>query len=79
MIKSKIKKLLLTLLIAVVLVGYFWLWQNSQQEEAGNRYKDLIVLTQPKNGEYISSPVKIGGRARGNWFFEASFPIVIVN
>ena len=75
----KNKKLLIAVPVLVVLVWCFWWWQNGKQEEVENRYKDLVILIQPKNGEYVSSPVTIEGMARGNWFFEASFPIVIVN
>ncbi len=73
------KLLIIIILVLIVLVGCFWLWQNNRQIEESNQYKDLIVLTQPKIGEYISSPIIIEGRARGNWFFEASFPVVIVD
>jgi hypothetical protein len=34
-----------------------------------------VVTPVPNTG--ISSPVTIAGEARGNWFFEATFPIVI--
>ena len=40
---------------------------------------DLIVLDTPKAGEVITSPLVIKGKARGNWFFEASFPVVLTN
>ncbi len=40
---------------------------------------DKIVLTVPAPYERISSPVTITGKARGPWFFEASFPIMVVN
>jgi hypothetical protein len=33
----------------------------------------------PQANTEISSPVSISGEARGNWFFEASFPIVITD
>lgn len=39
----------------------------------------LIVVSSPARDEKISSPVTITGQARGYWFFEASFPIVIVD
>jgi hypothetical protein len=39
----------------------------------------MIVVAYPKEGDIITSPVTITGKARGNWFFEASFPITIVN
>jgi len=37
--------------------------------------EDLIVIESPIANEEISSPVSIKGRARGSWFFEASFPV----
>lgn len=41
--------------------------------------KDLIVLTSPKPGSRITSPITLTGKARGYWFFEASFPVTVVN
>ena len=39
---------------------------------------DLIVVTSPLPNAVISSTtVTITGKARGNWFFEASFPIEV--
>lgn len=72
------KKLFFIVLILIISTGGFWWWKNHKDGESG-RYKDLIILTKPVTGEYISSPVTIEGKARGNWFFEASFPVVIVN
>jgi hypothetical protein len=40
--------------------------------------KDIIVDS-PKEGDTISAPVTVTGKAPGNWFFEASFPIVVVD
>lgn len=37
-------------------------------------YKDLVTLTAPRAGDVVSSPLQITGEARGNWYFEASFP-----
>lgn len=34
---------------------------------------DLIVVETPRPGQEISSPVVIKGKARSNWYFEASF------
>ncbi|MFA6272312.1 MAG: GerMN domain-containing protein [Patescibacteria group bacterium] len=38
-----------------------------------------IQVTQPLPGETISSPLTVTGSAKGNWFFEAVFPIQIVD
>lgn len=39
----------------------------------------LIVTHTPQPNQEITSPISISGKARGNWFFEGSFPITIVN
>lgn len=49
-------------------------------EDIGNELEkqDLIQLNSPRSGEEIKSPLTIEGKARGFWFFEASFPIKII-
>lgn len=43
-------------------------------------YKDnLIIVDFPQPNAVITSPLTFSGQARGNWFFEASFPVVLVN
>jgi hypothetical protein len=42
-------------------------------------YNDLIELDSPKPGASITSPLKVTGRARGTWFFEATFPVILTN
>ncbi len=37
-----------------------------------------IKMDFPKSGDVVASPLEIKGEARGNWFFEASFPVVLV-
>lgn len=41
--------------------------------------KDLIVLVEPTPLATITSPVTLKGQARGSWYFEASFPVVVTN
>jgi hypothetical protein len=40
---------------------------------------NLITLTTPVPGGIIQNPLELSGQARGFWFFEASFPIVLTN
>jgi len=40
---------------------------------------DLIHVTFPQAGAAITSPLKVTGEARGNWYFEASFPVTVVD
>lgn len=45
----------------------------------GNCKEDKIVLTSPLPGEEIDSPLLVRGRARGSWFFEGDFPVLLTN
>jgi hypothetical protein len=38
---------------------------------------DMIVLDVPLSGAKVGSPLVVQGRARGGWYFEASFPVKI--
>ncbi|MEK7613983.1 MAG: Gmad2 immunoglobulin-like domain-containing protein [Patescibacteria group bacterium] len=44
-----------------------------------NASADLIVVDELVPGQYISSPLTVHGMARGFWFFEASFPVIVVD
>lgn len=40
---------------------------------------DMIQIFSPRPNEGISSPLTITGEARGSWFFEGNFPVVLVD
>lgn len=40
---------------------------------------NVVELDFPKAGSLVKSPLTITGRAKGFWFFEASFPVKIVD
>lgn len=42
-------------------------------------YADEIVIDSPKANNEVSSPFTITGKARGSWYFEASFPIQLLD
>lgn len=42
-------------------------------------YPDLIKVTSPKPNDIIVSPLEITGEARGTWYFEASFPVKLLD
>ena len=39
----------------------------------------LLEVATPKPGELAVSPLRLSGRARGTWYFEASFPVRILD
>lgn len=68
------KTFILSFLIAVLVVGGGVLYYL--------KYKDLsegpelpVIIEAPKAGSEISNPLSFSGKARGIWFFEASFPV----
>jgi len=78
-----------TILILVIFVGSFTWWQYSEirkeennvpvvnnLEEYGN---DEIVIFSPKVNSEISSPLKIEGKVRGYWLFEAVMPVKLLD
>ncbi|MDB5254381.1 MAG: hypothetical protein JWL80_447 [Parcubacteria group bacterium] len=41
--------------------------------------ESIIKVTLPKDNAVISSPVSVEGTARGNWFFEGSAPVYVID
>ncbi len=39
---------------------------------------DLVHLTAPHPNDLVTSPITVSGGARGTWYFEASFPVILV-
>lgn len=84
---------LIVILIAIIVVGgFFYFYRDNQvvttpppspstpppaPPQTGK--EDLIVVDAPKPGSKITSPLTISGEARGNWYFEASFPIELLD
>ena len=53
---------------------------STTEEFTNSPTSDLpIFVSNIKENQIISSPIKIEGKARGYWFFEASFPIQLVD
>lgn len=77
------KKILPFIIVLLIIAGIVWLAQfkNNTVENLGNSLEksDLIRLDTPKPNTAIESPLVLKGVARGNWFFEASFPVVLTD
>ncbi len=39
----------------------------------------LITVDTPEIGEIVQSPLRVSGEARGQWYFEGSFPVTLTN
>jgi hypothetical protein len=75
--------------IIVVLLGVILFAKPVQEPAATNNATSTqqatfspdgsIAISMPAYGGVIASPVGIVGQAAGNWFFEGSFPIMILD
>lgn len=89
------KWILVVVVIALAAVGFAFLSKPAMSPETPNQKdltalpadlrehieskSDLIRIFSPDPGSEIQSPLVVTGEARGYWFFEATFPIVLVN
>ena len=81
------KKILIIIIIFIALgLGYWlgwrgWRLDKKSEQNIGNVLEkiDKVQLTSPLPGDKVKSPLQVAGRARGQWFFEASFPLVVVD
>ena len=70
------KKILIGLVIVLVACAIWFAFYSAPPVVAPTVDKsDLIVVDTPKPNEIVKSPLLVEGRARGVWYFEASFPI----
>ena len=46
---------------------------------AAARIPDVLELATPLAGAPLRSPLHLEGRARGSWYFEASFPVYLLD
>jgi len=76
--------------ILMIIVGGFALWQQAEIEKEENRFSpeikiperygnNEIVIFTPKVKSEIISPLKIEGKVRGSWLFEATMPVKLLN
>lgn len=42
-------------------------------------FSDLIKVSAPQKNQSVSSPIEISGQARGAWYFEADFPVRLID
>ena len=54
---------------------------NRFPQDIGNELEkqDLIILEQPRPQQLVESPLRVQGQARGFWYFEASFPVELLD
>lgn len=75
------KNKVLLIFIILILLGATWMFLRfviGGSEEENKETSEVIVFS-PQQNQVIKSPLSIEGKARGYWFFEASFPIRLLD
>jgi hypothetical protein len=74
------KPIYLVVLITVLVAGAAGAIYTAQKPAVGEVVKnDLIAVDNPRLNQAIESPLFAKGQARGNWYFEASFPVKVID
>ena len=84
---------ILTITILLVLAIFIYIWNNkvkplpdnrmlianTKSTESATSTADLIKVDFPLPNDRVRSPLNISGQARGQWFFEAVFPVILTD
>lgn len=73
------QKILYFVVVIIVLGLGYWYWQSQQAPAGPNEAQSDVIIDSVQSGAQIKSPLTVKGRARGTWFFEASFPFKVVD
>ncbi|MCX6717901.1 MAG: hypothetical protein NTU76_04505 [Candidatus Taylorbacteria bacterium] len=78
------KTIIITTVLVIILVVVFLVFDIGRKPAVAPGVNATttdvqIVVSYPEDNHEVSSPIKISGKARGNWFFEGSFPIKLVD
>lgn len=68
----------LVILSTVVWLGFYG-YQYLVKIDSAPVDTNLVRISSPKSNSVITSPLTVTGEARGFWFFEASFPVIILD
>lgn len=72
---SKGRWITIIVLGLAVLAGLSWWFFRVVNTSSVNNFADLIQVGAPQSNALVTSPLVVTGRARGPWYFEASFPV----
>ncbi|WP_175498349.1 Gmad2 immunoglobulin-like domain-containing protein [Desulfuromusa kysingii] len=53
--------------------------QLVEADPQGHCRSEFIVVESPAPSQHINASIKVGGKARGSWYFEGDFPLLLTN
>jgi len=76
--ETNIKYIFICLLLLLG-IGFFVISSKKEIIPTEATYKDILIVDFPTEDTVISSPLTVSGSARGTWYFEGDFPIILTN
>ena len=77
------KKFVLILGVLILIGAGYYLWTRDDRKGPGITYTnasaDMVRVELPFPGAVTGKEFKVIGQARGQWFFEASFPVEVLD
>ncbi len=73
------KKILILLVVFLVTIIFIYWHYGIDRKGMMVTYKDILKVTAPRANETVKSSLMVRGEARGNWYFEASFPVRLLD
>ncbi len=77
--KAKMLAWVFVIIVLAGLSGWFLLAKKPAEVNIVNPYTDLIQVDTPLVNAAVASPLTVTGKARGTWYFEASFPVQLLD
>ena len=72
----RLKILFGSVLLLLATTASLLIWNGSTTQTA---HANLIRVDEPHQNQIIKSPLVITGKARGMWYFEATFPVKLLD
>ncbi len=76
---------IIVIIIGIIIAALLFDWgrkspalNTGTDTQATATISDIVVFS-PKENEVVRSPIVITGKAKGNWFFEAVFPVKLLD
>lgn len=71
-------------IVIIIAIGAVYIWIGNTSTAPQNLVDEtdisrLIQVANPLPNQKVASPLKVSGKAVGNWYFEASFPVMILD
>jgi len=84
MIMKKILALIVLALVVFAVLGFMFDWGSDhsmvpQSSDDATTTSDMPTVFSPADGQTVASPIHVNGKVSGNWFFEGSFPVELID